>query len=173
MSKLYQYFVEGECEEKLINILKNPKYNCIVAGKISVCNFINKRISDMQIMNLKPNVNIILVYDTDVEKTDVLNENIAKLRKHKIKNIYHIHSVKDFEDEIIYSTSINNINEFFDTKTKSDFKNKFIKANSEGLKTKLDSLNFDNDKLWSRQGKGCFKEFSTKQGIKVIKNKHV
>ena len=39
MSKIYQYFVEGECEEKLINALKVRPEEYLTPGKVTV--FVN------------------------------------------------------------------------------------------------------------------------------------
>ena len=35
--KIYQYYVEGENEKKIVNVLKSEK-RCIVSGKVSVFN---------------------------------------------------------------------------------------------------------------------------------------
>ncbi len=53
MIKIYQYFVEGECEEKLINALKISPHNYLTPGKVTVFNFINKPISNSRIAVLK------------------------------------------------------------------------------------------------------------------------
>lgn len=76
MSKIYQYFVEGECEEKIINSFKVAPVNKVLSGKVEVFNFINNKISNQRIAVLKRNTIIILVYDIDVEKTQVFEENI-------------------------------------------------------------------------------------------------
>lgn len=42
----FQYYVEGEDEEKLINVLKSDM-QCIVAGKVQVLNPVTEKISVM------------------------------------------------------------------------------------------------------------------------------
>ena len=171
MRKIYHYFVEGKCEEKFINTFKNPKYGFILPRSVDVFNFINDEITDLRIMQLKPNANIILVYDTDVEKTHMLDMNIKKLNKYGFKKIYHIQSIKNFEDEIVFSSNIKNINSLFSTSSKNEFKRVFCKANNQSLFKKLKSADFNFKDIWSRQDDKTFKNYSTKEGSKLIKRK--
>lgn len=171
MSKIYHYFVEGKCEEKFINTFKVPKYGFILPGSVDVFNFINEEITDLRIMQLKPNANIVLVYDTDVENTHMLDKNIKKLNKYGFKRIYHVQSIKNFEDEIVYSSSIKNINSLFSTSSKNEFKRDFCKANNQSLFKKLNSIDFNFNNIWTRQDNGVFKNYSTKEGSKLIKKK--
>ena len=101
MNRIYKYFVEGECEEKLINTLKQPPINLLLPGKVEVFNFITKKITRQRISVLEPKTTIILVYDIDVEQTDILEYNIKLLNKFGFKTIHHIQSIKKFEDEIV------------------------------------------------------------------------
>ena len=87
MAKIFHYFVEGECEEKLINELKVPKADIILPGKVEVLNVVQDKISNQRLMVLNPKTNIILVYDIDVEQTEILKYNINLLKKHNFKNI--------------------------------------------------------------------------------------
>ena len=89
---LYHYFVEGECEEKLINELKSINNRSLVAGKVDVLNVINEEIADARLLALNRNTNIIFVYDIDVEKTEILEKNIRKLKYYKYNNVFHIQS---------------------------------------------------------------------------------
>ena len=90
-----------------------------------------------------------MVYDTDVLNTDILDLNIKLLNKYGFKNIIHIQSVKNFEEEIVYSTKIKNINDVFKSQSNNEFKKKFLKCNN--IYDKLESLNFNIDKMWSRK----------------------
>ena len=90
MSKIYKYYVEGECEERLINVLKTPPLNCLLAGKVEVFNFITEKLTSQRIAVLNPETIVILVYDIDVDKTDILEENIKKLNSFGFKRIHHI-----------------------------------------------------------------------------------
>ena len=168
MSKIYHYFVEGKCEEKLINCLKDYKINIIKPGKVEVFNFINEVISKNRLMVLNKSTYIVLVYDVDVNKTATLEKNLQLLKECGFKNIYHIQSIRNLEEEIVYSTDLKNINEMFKTKTIEEFKTKFIKH--DNLYSKLLSIAFNKDKLWSRVNNiEPFNKFYKMQDIKQIK----
>lgn len=164
------YFVEGKCEEKFINAFKIAPDFLFVPGKVEVFNFIIKEITNSRIALLKPNSTIILVYDIDVNKTDILKININKLCKFGFKRIYHIQSINNFEDEIVFSSNINNVNDIFNTESIEEFKTMFIKH--KNIAIKLKSIEFDFDKMWSRQNtKSPFNIYYSDKASKYIKNK--
>ncbi len=168
MTKNFQYFVEGECEKKLINELKVPKNDLLLPGKVEVLNVVCEKISKQRLMVLKPNTNIILIYDVDVANTEILNYNIKMLKKYKFKNIYHIQSINNFEDELVYATSLKCINEMYNTVSTNEFKTRFIHQNN--LISKLNSINYDNSKMWSRvNNKKPFNEYSHAEDLTIIK----
>ncbi len=169
MAKIYHYFVEGECEKKLIDEFKIPKVNLILPGKVDVLNVVYEKISNQRLMALNPKTNIILIYDIDVESTDILNYNIEMLKKY-FKNIYHIQSINNFEDELVYSTSLKKINDMYNTTSVDEFKTKFIHQND--LFSKLKKINYNNSKMWSRVNKKePFNKYSRKVDLTIIKNK--
>lgn len=170
MSKIYQYFVEGECEEKLINSLKVRTLEYLIPGKVTVFNFTNKLITNPRIAVLNKDTIIILVYDIDINKIEILNKNIAKLKKFGFKKIYHIQSINNFEDEIVYSTNLNSINGLFNTVGKEEFKKEFI--HSSNIIKKLDSVGFNKEKLWSRVNNNePFNKYSNDESLKIIRKK--
>lgn len=170
MSKIYQYFVEGECEEKLINSLKVRTLEYLIPGKVTVFNFTNKLITNPRIAVLNKDTIIILVYDIDTNKIEILNKNIAKLKKFGFKKIYHIQSINNFEDEIVYSTNLNSINGLFNTVGKEEFKKEFI--HSSNIIKKLDSVGFNKEKLWSRVNNNePFNKYSNDESLKIIRKK--
>lgn len=57
----FQYYVEGEDEEKLINVLKSDM-QCIVAGKVQVLNPVTEKITAMRLRTLKK-YTIVLSFD--------------------------------------------------------------------------------------------------------------
>ena len=166
MKKLINYFVEGECEKQFLNTLKDPKYNLVNTGKVFVFNVVNKKLLSNRLISLDKNSIIVLIYDTDTPNIDILNKNLLTFTQHGFKNIYHVHSVKNFEDEIVFSTSLQSINDFFNTNSIADFKKKFIKSNSDHLYSKLKEFHFDKNKMWSRRGNTPYKIYET---IKIIK----
>ena len=78
--KNFYYFVEWETEEKLIKVLRS-ELQVIYPGKIQKLNVVQEKISNARIMQIKPNTNMVLVFDTDTNSPQILLENIHKLRK--------------------------------------------------------------------------------------------
>ena len=164
----YHYYVEGECEEKLINTYKVPPFSSFKPGKVEVFNFIQKRISNQRLLSLNKNTIVILVYDIDVETTEVLEENIKKLNDFDFK-VFHVQSIRNFEDEIVYSTDLKNINDMFNTESVDEFKNYFI--HQYKLANRLKKENFEIKKIWSRTNKKSpFDKYSNNESLKFIKN---
>ena len=71
MAFIYQYYVEGENEKKLVEVL-SKEFNFIKAGKVEVLNVVEKPIKNTRIRNFKENYVIILVFDTDTNNTKTL-----------------------------------------------------------------------------------------------------
>ena len=78
-SKRYQYFVEGQCEQKLVTALKDQK-NLIISGKISVFNIIQEVLTPMRLRTLADNTTVILIFDTDKKETAILEKYINILK---------------------------------------------------------------------------------------------
>ncbi|MFW5652150.1 MAG: hypothetical protein ACOCNC_12380 [Acetivibrio ethanolgignens] len=76
----YQYYVEGEDEKKLLNTLKTD-LQCIVHGRVDRLNVIQEKFPIARIRTLTQETTVILLFDTDVEKTDILKNNVEFLRK--------------------------------------------------------------------------------------------
>ena len=151
MSKYFQYFVEGKCEEKLINALKTPPCNYLISGRVDVFNVIQNKLSKQRILSIRPHATIILVYDIDVKDDSKLIENVEVLKKHGFNNIFHIQSVANFEDEILFTCQIKNIHQLFQTQGLDEFKTNFIHCNN--ILNKLATVNFEINKLWTRKTK--------------------
>ena len=134
-SKYYHYFVEGETERKLIDILKT-EYQVIEPGKIDIFNVVEEEISIRRTMGLKRGTMVILVFDTDTNNIGYLEKNIAFLKKQS--NIYKViclMQVKNLEDELIKSCNIREIKELTRSRTNSDFKRDMLRQNN--FKNKL------------------------------------
>ena len=140
------YYVEGECEEKLINALKTGKDSFRIPCKVEVFNVIRDRLSIRRLASLTKRTIIVFVYDTDIPNTDILNENINLLEKSGFTTIHHIQSIRCFEDEIVRSTSLENINDCFSTENVEEFKAQFIAH--KDIVNKLKKIDFDDQKLW-------------------------
>jgi hypothetical protein len=162
---ILHYFVEGENERKLIETIKN-KY--LYSGKIKIINTIQNKIPNSILRTLERETVVVLVFDTDVEKIDILDENIKLIKNsNNVKDVICIPQIKNLEDELIYSTNINKIVDLLESKSKKDFKNDF--NNCKNLMKKLENKEFKISKLWSRNAVDIYKKY--KNDSEVIKKK--
>ena len=162
---ILHYFVEGENERKLIETIKN-KY--LYSGKIKIINTIQNKVPNSILRTLERETVVVLVFDTDVEKIDILDENIKLIKNsNNVKDVICILQIKNLEDELIYSTNINKIVDLLESKSKKDFKNDF--NNCKNLMKKLEDKEFKISKLWSRNAVDIYKKY--KNDSEVIKKK--
>lgn len=116
-------------------------------------NILEKNINS-RIRLIEENTCSILVFDTDVldqSKVKMLESNLEKLKKEKrIKSIILIPQISNFEDELVYSTSVKKAMDFTDSKSASDFKRDFNKLRPEQILQKLQHCSFVIQKFWSR-----------------------
>lgn len=143
-----KYFVEGECEEKLINNLKTPPQNFLKPGKVEVFNVVQNKLTIARIMSLKENTLIVFVYDVDKEDTSILEYNINILHKYGFKKIIHIHSIENFEHEIKFACNLTSLNHIFSTSGTKEFKAKFLQCSN--IISKLETHGFNKNILWTR-----------------------
>ena len=162
---ILHYFVEGENERKLIETIKN-KY--LYSGKIKIINTIQNKVPNSILRTLERETVVVLVFDTDVEKIDVLDENIKLIKSsNNVKDVICIPQIKNLEDELIYSTNINKIVDLLESKSKKDFKKDF--NNCKNLMKKLEDKEFKISKLWLRNAVDIYKKY--KNDSEVIKKK--
>jgi len=155
---ILHYFVEGKNERKLIETIKN-KY--LYSGKIKVMNTIQNKVSKSILRTLERETIVVLVFDTDIEKVDILDENIKIIKNsNNVRDIICIPQIKNLEDELIYSTNITKIIDLLESKSKKDFKNDF--NNCKNLLKKLEEKDFKISKLWSREAKNIYKKYENK-----------
>lgn len=149
MGHIYRYYVEGECEQHFLDTFKSGKNPKFKAGKVEVFNVLTEKITKMRLINFSKSTSLVLVYDTDKSPTDIFEKNLELLQNNpNICEIIHVQSVNNFEEELVYSCNIKNINELFGTESAKEFKTKFISSNIE---TKLKKFGFDFKKIWSRK----------------------
>lgn len=165
MGNTLRYYVEGQCEKHLIDSFKSGENSRFKTGKVEVFNINNEILSKARMISFTKGTTLVLIYDTDVKPTQVFLNNINMLKSNKnISHIYHVQSVENFEDELVYSTCLKNINKMFDTQSSSEFKTKFVNSN---IVSKLNSLNFNHQKMWIHIPKNDFKNYP--QNSKSIK----
>lgn len=146
-NRIYRYYVEGPDEEKLINVLKSDM-NLIYSGKVEVINVVQKKLTELRLMQLKNNTVVVLVFDTDVGNVEILNYNIKLLNKcPQVKRVICIPQVHNLEDELIKSCGIRQIKELLGSKSDKDFKHDIVRE--KNLALKLRDRKFDINKLWT------------------------
>ncbi len=146
-----QYYVEGEDEKKLLEVLKN-KLKVIKPGKVLKLNVVTKRISDAVLRTLKNGTIVVLVFDTDTKDLDILEQNIKKLKEYRfISSVIAIPQVPNLEGELIHSCNIKRITELLNSRSKSEFKSDLIHVSN--LDSKLIEHGFDIKLFWNQQPK--------------------
>jgi len=161
--EIFQYFVEGEDEKRLIQVLKTDM-QLIQPGKIQVLNVVNEKLTDLKLRVLNPNTILVFVFDTDTKNADILKENIRFAKQaSNIKCVLCITQVRNIEDELIRCTNIERIEELLDSSSKSAFKRDFIKE--KRLKDKLLNHSFDLNTLWCKSPKKPFDEIPNDSSV--------
>lgn len=156
-SDIYQFYVEGEDEKKIVETLKKDMKS-IVSGKVDVLNVVQKEIKIPRIRTLKSGTIVVLIYDTDVERIDILESNIRLLAQSKhIKRILCIPQVNNLEDELIRATNIRHVKDLLGSKSLADYKRDLIKCTN--LDKKLKEKAFDISKFWSKCPNNSFEKF--------------
>ncbi len=143
------YFVEGKCEERLLNALKE-KPQRIQQGRVKVFNVIQELLPKSQLITVQAGTTVVLVFDTDIANTECLKENIKRLSTlcTKIKVIY-LPQVLNLEDEIIRCSDIKNVIELTHSRSNKDFKRDFCAMTN--VRAALDRANLDVAKLWTEK----------------------
>ncbi|MCM1046707.1 MAG: hypothetical protein NC417_14480 [Candidatus Gastranaerophilales bacterium] len=154
----YQYYVEGEDEEKLIHVLKSELF-MICPGKVEKFNVVQEELTALRLMQLKRDTNIVLVFDTDVGNVEILRRNIQILERcSQVKDVICIPQVDNLEDELIRSCNIKQIRELTGSKSNKDFKHELIIERN--LATKLKSKDFDIKKFWTSVPANQYREIA-------------
>lgn len=153
-NKIYQYYVEGECEEKLIRVLKSD-LQMVVPGKIQKFNVVQEILSRQRLMQLKPGTTVVLVFDTDTTSDQIFRKNLTILKQEiNVKEVLCIPQVKNLEDELVRSCAIKQIKELLGSKTNEEFKHDLQKY--KNIDQKLIQNEFDFNKFWSKNPDGVF-----------------
>ena len=119
------YFVEGRCEERLLNALKEQPQR-IQPGRVKVFNVIQNTLPSSQLITIQPGTTVALVFDTDVPQIDCLKDNIGRLSKYcsKIKIVF-LAQVLNFEDELVRCSDIRSATDLTHSRSAKDFKRDF------------------------------------------------
>lgn len=154
-NKCFLYFVEGDDEKKLINTLKNP-LGLIQAGKVQKLNVVENKISLNVLRTLKRGTVVILVFDTDTNNVDILNQNIKTLHDSNfVSKVITVPQVKNLEDELVRACDIKSITKLLNSRSKKDFKSDLIRVSN--LDIKLKEHDFDIRLFWNKNPDGSFR----------------
>lgn len=163
-----QYYVEGECERKLVKTLIGQQL--IRPGQTDVLNPIQERIKSTHLRKLPANTTVVLIFDTDTGNTDILKENIQTLKEHSnIKEIILIPQVTNLEEELIRCTDIRKIRELIGCRSDKDFKAHFIEE--KRVYEKLQAHHFDMEKLWTSTPGQAFQKAGIQNQSEAIRLK--
>jgi len=172
MAGLYYYFVEGECEKVLLRAFmhaEESEYH-ICPGKIEVLNVICEKISPAKARTIKKGTKVVFVFDTDVKKTDLLEDNIQTIVNYSsldYNDVLFIQSCKTLEDELVYACeNVTDVNKILGTTSREDFKKKLIKH--KDIVSRLKNLGFKIDRMWSRSPGEPFLSMNYHQDFKSL-----
>ncbi len=155
---IYHYYVEGEDEKSLLEVLKRD-LGCIESGKVEKVNVIQTRFTVARIRPLKTGSIVVFVYDTDVDKNiDILQYNVDFLKQQKgIKSVLCIPQVENLEDELMAACKIKSVGELTKSGTKTEYKRDII--NCSNLGKRLKECGFDISVLWNKVPTNKFRKF--------------
>ena len=154
---VFQYYAEGECEMNFLNTFMHAKNKTFLIrpGRIEKLNPVTEKISDVKAMTIKKDTKVVFVFDTDLERISILEENVKTLKRVARltnKDILFVMSAKCFEDELVFSCqNISNIKaliKHFGSQGLNAYKTDFSKC--KNLEDKLKQAGFDMKLMWSR-----------------------
>lgn len=169
----YIYFVEGPCEQKIVDTLKEKEQEYIVSGKALKFNIAQENIKKSHLMSLTENTVAILIFDNDVLNDSTINQqqlqkrildNISKL-KSACKEVIVICQKENLEDEILRATNLKQIKDILNSKSNTDWKRDM--QNTTNLMQKLLNKNFDINKFWCGELPKFIKNVKTSDEIKL------
>lgn len=145
-SKFVQYYVEGDDEKKLVDVLKT-ELGVIKPGKVQKLNVVEQEITDVRLRTFKRGTMVVLVFDTDTGNVDILKKNIKALEScPAVSEVVLIPQVANLEAELVRSCNIRRIEELLNSRSRGDFKRDLISVTNLGKK--LQEHQFDMNLFW-------------------------
>ena len=124
------YYVEGPCEQHLVDALKEEPAK-LIPGKVKVSN-------------------VILMFDTDVEQTSILKKNLELLNRYCGKlHIVFLPQVLNLEDELVRCTDVKNVVELTHSCGVRNFKTDFCKLKAKDCRVMLERHGLKTENLWA------------------------
>ena len=145
--KTYVYFCEGECEVSLAKALKESQR--IQSGKIFLRNPAGDSFKSFA-RSFGGDAVFVLIFDTDTPTSlQKLQANIRELLS--LGSVLLIPQVNNFEDEIVFCTSLRKATELFSKcNDLNELKRRMREVQPFRLNVVLREKRFDFNKLWSR-----------------------
>ena len=163
-SKFVQYYVEGDDEKKLVDVLKTD-LGAIKPGKVQKLNVVEQEISDVRLRTLKRGTMVVLVFDTDTGNVDILKKNIKTLEAYpSVSEVVLVPQVANLEAELVRSCNIKKIEELLNSRSRGDFKRDLISVTNLGQK--LREHQFNINLFWSSKPTPPYQDIEN-QGAKV------
>ena len=163
-SKYVLYYVEGDDEKKLLDVLKTD-LRLIKPGKIQKLNVTTQEITAARLRTLSRDTMVVLVFDTDAGNIEILKSNIRTLENCKaVSDIVIVPQVPNLEGELVRSCDIRNIKELLNSKTNVEFKSDIMSVSN--LAKKLQDHKFDIQVFWSGIPTGVYQNIEN-QAAKV------
>ena len=154
IDKRLHYYVEGQCEKKLINEFKKQQ-TLILPGKVDVFNPVHELLTEIRLRLLPEQCTVALVFDTDIPNVAILKENLDILKRHRrVRKTLCVLQVHNLEDELRRATDVKDIRELLGDRNIQDFKGEFIAE--KNLFGKLKQHHFDMDKFWVTEPDGVY-----------------
>ena len=151
--KHYQYYVEGQCEKKLIDELK--KHQLVIPGNVNVKNVTQEFLGPGHLRLLPPDTVVILLFDTDAGNPSILQKNMITLNKYRnIISVWCVCQVENLEAELVRATTVREVKALLGCQSNKDFKSSFI--SERYLLEKLNHHGFRLEALWSTSPGGTF-----------------
>ena len=143
------YYVEGPCEQRLIEALKERPEK-LIPGKIKVFNVVQNLIPKSQMLSIQAGTTIVLAFDTDVPNTTNLLKNLELLRRHcgKVKIVF-LPQVMNLEDELVRCTDVKNVTELTKSASVKNFKTDFCKIKPKDCRSMLERHGISYERLWT------------------------
>lgn len=155
-SKYVLYYVEGDDEKKLLDVLKTD-LRLIKPGKIQKLNVTTQEITVARLRTLSRDTMVVLVFDTDAGNIEILKSNIRILENCKaVSDIVVVPQVPNLEGELVRSCDIRNIKDLLNSKTNGEFKSDIMSVSN--LAKKLQEHKFDIRVFWSGTPTGTYQD---------------
>lgn len=159
------YYAEGPCEEKLIGALKESP-NKVLPGKVKSFNVVQNLIPRSQLLAFQPGTLVVLVFDTDVANTGILQKNIDLIERYCRVKIVYLAQVMNLEDELVRCTDVRSVQELTRSNGIHNFKSDFCKLKPKDCRSMLERHHIDVGGLWTANVPGNY-SFVEKNGSKV------